>query len=240
MSLSPRVNKVHPKPVQTLSVTPLSDPRNRLEITARHRSHHPTHLVPLWTDICMHLSLAHLKEEPQLSNGISCWLRPTWDWLTDHNNVFQAVPPTWGDQGLSVSLISSAAARDTMLVEKNTQTNAWTSTYFCKYSALLCSFAFVGRDLFAQGSQVLVYLSLASTQLEILRLISSPGCILPPVCAACNYLWEFFAVEYMFNIKKKKKTVPGFVKNNPVTIFRCNMCFEVIIFLISGKTHFWQ
>lgn len=144
MSLPPWANKVQPKSVQTLSVTPLSDPRNRLEIAARHRSHHPTHLVPPWTDIYMHLSLAHLKEEPQLSNGISRWLRPTWDWPTDHNNICQAVPPTWGDQGLSVSLISSAAARDTMLVQENTQTNAWTSTYFCKYSALLCSFALVG------------------------------------------------------------------------------------------------
>lgn len=99
---------------------PLSDWRIRLEITARHRSHHPTHLVLLDRYMLPSDLERTYRRAPRCPTGLDVGSDLTWDWLTSRNNIFQAVPPTWGDQGLSVSLISSVAVQYNMLVQTST------------------------------------------------------------------------------------------------------------------------
>lgn len=60
------------------------------------------------------------RRGPHCPTGLDVGSDLTWDWLTSRSNIFQAVPPTWGDQGLSVSLISSVAVQYNMLVQTST------------------------------------------------------------------------------------------------------------------------
>lgn len=58
------------------------------------------------------------------SNGVRDKLSGLWDWLENQN--ISNGRPTWGDQRLSVSLISFLPGGYKMLVETRTQTNEWT------------------------------------------------------------------------------------------------------------------
>lgn len=115
----PECRQFSREPAQTLSTT--FRPKNqRLEITARHRSHHPTHLVLLDRYMLPSDLERTYRRAPRCPTGLDGGSDLTWDWLMSRNNIFQAVPPTWGDQGLSVSLISSVAVQCNMLVQTST------------------------------------------------------------------------------------------------------------------------
>lgn len=74
--------------------------------------------------MCVGQIFTHLKILPFLaratpSTAVVNWLgRGTWDWLEDPDNHAQVGPPTWGECGLSVSLISLVCILQHVSAEK--------------------------------------------------------------------------------------------------------------------------